>query len=464
AEDKADASDIGIGIYGGSFMDLMNIRWTIRGGMQEYKTERHININGQSYAPQGKFDTYSIRSNVELEFNLFENDRAINLTPFIGMNGGYVINKDIEETGGGVANLIVKADNNLRLTAVAGIRLQGDIAKTKWRIDFSGGYIIDGGDDLTYDVLFKEAQEYGAMKIRAVHEAQEYASGLFVLEKEITDAVSLYGRAGIELSLDRKEDIVTGYNAGLGLSIKFGAKMTQEELDEQLRREKEKRDKLLKEAEDKQAREATKRAQEIAALAEAEALTAEEAARRAEAERLAAEGKLSIEEPEQFAPIEDSEKINQNRISVEETETAEILKQENMPSQISEEEKEMIDKANERRSTLKQTFKLSAATFKSGSAALTPQSKADIKKIAQTLKKYEFKTLTVEGHTDSSGRVNENKEISRKRASVVMDELAANGIPIEKMKSEGFGSLMPIAPNDTPLGKEMNRRVEIFVE
>jgi outer membrane protein OmpA-like peptidoglycan-associated protein len=445
-------------------MDLMNIRWTIRGGMQEYKTERHIRINGQSYAPQGKFDTYSIRSNVELEFNLFENDRAINLSPFIGINGGYVINKDIEETGGGIANLIVKADSNLRLTALAGIRLQGDIAKTKWRIDFSGGYIIDGGDDLTYDVLFKEAQEYGAMKIRAVHEAQEYASGLFVLEKEITDTISLYGRAGIELSLDRKEDIVSGYNAGLGLSIKFGAKMTQEELDEQLRREKEKRDKLLKEAEDKRARDAAKRAQEIAALAEAEALTAEEAARRAEEERLAAEGKLSIEEPEQFAPVEDSEKINQTRISVEEAEAAEILKQENTPSQISQEDRERVEKAKERRLNMTQSFRLSAAVFSSGRADLSSKFKTDIKKLAEKLKQYEFRTLTVEGHTDSSGRAATNRTLSRQRARVVFSELAANGIPVKKMKYEGFGSLMPVAPNNTPLGKEMNRRVEIVVE
>jgi len=111
-----------------------------------------------------------------------------------------------------------------------------------------------------------------------------------------------------------------------------------------------------------------------------------------------------------------------------------------------------------------ESFSLNMANFAAGKAELTEASKADIKAKAEEIKKLDYKKVTIEGHTDSTGSAAANKELSVKRAKAVYDEFAANGIPEDKMAYEGFGSSMPAAGNDTEAGRAKNRRVEIFVE
>ncbi|MCL2335595.1 MAG: OmpA family protein [Endomicrobia bacterium] len=109
-------------------------------------------------------------------------------------------------------------------------------------------------------------------------------------------------------------------------------------------------------------------------------------------------------------------------------------------------------------------FKLEMATFDTGKADLKPASKASIAAQAAEIKALDYKKVTVEGHTDSTGSAAVNKDLSLKRAKAVYDEFAANGIPTDKMSYQGFGSTMPIADNNTAEGRAKNRRVEIFVE
>lgn len=67
------------------------------------------------------------------------------------------------------------------------------------------------------------------------------------------------------------------------------------------------------------------------------------------------------------------------------------------------------------------------------------------------------------GHTDSSGNLNHNLALSLARAQTVADHLAAQGVPRSRMKVQGFGSAFPVAGNDTPEGKALNRRTEIVL-
>jgi outer membrane protein OmpA-like peptidoglycan-associated protein len=70
----------------------------------------------------------------------------------------------------------------------------------------------------------------------------------------------------------------------------------------------------------------------------------------------------------------------------------------------------------------------------------------------------------VSGHTDSSGNAQQNKELSGKRAAVIVKELISRGIPEGEILSVGMGSERPLVkPDDTPAKKAKNRRYELQV-
>jgi type VI secretion system protein ImpK len=72
--------------------------------------------------------------------------------------------------------------------------------------------------------------------------------------------------------------------------------------------------------------------------------------------------------------------------------------------------------------------------------------------------------VLVTGHTDDqpirSARYPSNWELSQDRAANVRDLLAATVAPA-RLKAEGKGDADPVAPNDTPAGRALNRRVEV---
>jgi len=69
--------------------------------------------------------------------------------------------------------------------------------------------------------------------------------------------------------------------------------------------------------------------------------------------------------------------------------------------------------------------------------------------------------VTIEGHTDSVGPEEYNMGLGQRRADSVRDFLAAQGVPVENMTTVSYGETRPVAPNDTPEGRALNRRVEI---
>ncbi len=77
------------------------------------------------------------------------------------------------------------------------------------------------------------------------------------------------------------------------------------------------------------------------------------------------------------------------------------------------------------------------------------------------IKNYKFE---VSGHTDSSGKADHNKELSGKRAAVIVKELVSRGISPSEIISVGMGSDRPlVTPDDTAAKKAKNRRYEIQV-
>ena len=101
--------------------------------------------------------------------------------------------------------------------------------------------------------------------------------------------------------------------------------------------------------------------------------------------------------------------------------------------------------------------------FNSGKATLKPQSFEALDKFAELLQKNPTVRIEVSGHTDNTGSASLNKKLSKDRALTVKNYLVNKGIEDERITYAGYGFEQPIAPNDTPEGREQNRRVEIKV-
>lgn len=81
--------------------------------------------------------------------------------------------------------------------------------------------------------------------------------------------------------------------------------------------------------------------------------------------------------------------------------------------------------------------------------------------VAEVLKEYKSTMIEVAGHTDSTGSDSYNQLLSESRARSVTDELMRLGVQPVRIDTVGYGEARPIASNDTPTGRQQNRRVEL---
>ena len=93
---------------------------------------------------------------------------------------------------------------------------------------------------------------------------------------------------------------------------------------------------------------------------------------------------------------------------------------------------------------------------------LRPEAEEVLKNLAIILKEADIKVFEVDGHTDSDAGDKHNQVLSENRANAVKDFLTSQGITAE-ITIKGYGKTRPIASNDTPEGKQKNRRVEIII-
>src|SRR5260370_1405106 len=106
---------------------------------------------------------------------------------------------------------------------------------------------------------------------------------------------------------------------------------------------------------------------------------------------------------------------------------------------------------------------MSDVLFKSGSFELLPGARERLAKISGIVLAYPSLHLQVEGHTDSVGGDDYNQQLSEHRAEAVRDYLVQQGISAPSIEAKGFGKTEPIASNETPEGRQQNRRVELGV-
>ncbi|OCB78395.1 DUF5723 family protein [Flavobacterium crassostreae] len=104
-----------------------------------------------------------------------------------------------------------------------------------------------------------------------------------------------------------------------------------------------------------------------------------------------------------------------------------------------------------------------AVLFNSGKATIRPESNPKLQEIENVMRNYPTANFRLEGYTDSTGSAVKNLQLSKERAAAVKTHLVAKGISADRLSSEGFGIVKPIATNKTEAGRAANRRVEIIL-
>lgn len=102
-------------------------------------------------------------------------------------------------------------------------------------------------------------------------------------------------------------------------------------------------------------------------------------------------------------------------------------------------------------------------TFEYDRYDLTNEAKSILDGVAEFMAMNPSVKLTINGHTDNSGGEMNNKTLSMNRAEAAATYLQAKGVAKSRLTTKGFGKSMPKATNDTPEGKQLNRRVELKI-
>ncbi len=102
-------------------------------------------------------------------------------------------------------------------------------------------------------------------------------------------------------------------------------------------------------------------------------------------------------------------------------------------------------------------------TFATGRAEVKSEFYGVLESVALVLDEYNKTLVEITGHTDSVGAAEYNQTLSENRAQSVGSYLRSQGIPQERMLTYGQGEYLPIGDNDTPSGRQRNRRVELVL-
>jgi chemotaxis protein MotB len=105
--------------------------------------------------------------------------------------------------------------------------------------------------------------------------------------------------------------------------------------------------------------------------------------------------------------------------------------------------------------------------FKSGSAAVDPKGKTALEKVAGVLKTTPDVNVVIEGHTDNvpikTAKFQDNWELSVARATSIVRILTDDGFDSNRITASGRGQFHPVQTNETPEGRQANRRTEIII-
>jgi outer membrane protein OmpA-like peptidoglycan-associated protein len=314
-----------------------------------------------------------------------------------------------------------------------------------------------------------------AVRIAHIAAGDKYATSILAkADKQLSDAEDIFRHKQGKTAIDSaaRETTQTAEEARV-MAVKQKA---EDEAQAKVAAEKKAAEEREAKARADAAAEAERRAAAEQAEKQAEAAKAEAEKMKAEAEAAAAEAarqKEAAEKATAEAVAQQQALAAQAAKAQEAAAQSDQLRQqaEQMREQAEKEKQELRAKLLEQLNTILATrdsarglvANMSDVLFKSGSFELLPGARERLAKISGIVLAYPSLHLQIEGHTDSVGTDEYNQELSEYRADAVRDYLVQQGIPATQIAARGLGKTQPIASNDTPEGRQQNRRVELVL-
>jgi outer membrane protein OmpA-like peptidoglycan-associated protein len=187
--------------------------------------------------------------------------------------------------------------------------------------------------------------------------------------------------------------------------------------------------------------------------AEAQAQQSRAAAAQLERDRAAAEAARAQAESARLAA---EAQAQQARAAVEQADREKAALRDQLRQQLNQ----VLDTRETARGLI---VNLSDVLFDTGSATLKPGTREKLARVSGILLSHPDLTMQIEGHTDSVGEAVYNQRLSESRADSVRAYLVAQGIAATSVTTSGFGETQPVTSNETPIGRQQNRRVELVV-
>lgn len=108
-------------------------------------------------------------------------------------------------------------------------------------------------------------------------------------------------------------------------------------------------------------------------------------------------------------------------------------------------------------------FTMDGIQFDTAKATIRKESQPQIDNIAEIMKAFPKVKIKIGGYTDNTGKAAGNLKLSKNRANAVKTALVKKGTAAARIEAEGYGSEHPVASNDTPEGRQQNRRIDVRV-
>jgi outer membrane protein OmpA-like peptidoglycan-associated protein len=109
------------------------------------------------------------------------------------------------------------------------------------------------------------------------------------------------------------------------------------------------------------------------------------------------------------------------------------------------------------------SYQVNDIRYATNSAEITRSSEYILDELITFLKENPTVRIRIEGHTDNVGRIEDNMALSNDRAFTVMEYLTGKGVTGSRITFKGMGPTKPVASNDTPEGRALNRRTEFVI-
>lgn len=322
------------------------------------------------------------------------------------------------------------------------------------------------GIDRTTPLQLFEARN--AIRIAHIAAGEKYATSILAkADEQLKQAEDAYrqkqGKAAVESAA--RETAQTAEEARM-MAVKQRA---EDEAQAKASAEK-------KAAEDREAKARADAEAEGRRRAEAEEATKQAQAAKAEAERMKAEAEQAAQEAarqKEEAERAKAEAVAQQQALAEQAAKAQhaAAESEQLRQQAEKEKLDLRARLLQQLNSILATHdsargliaSMSDVLFKTGSFELLPGARERLAKISGIVLAYPSLHLQVEGHTDSVGSDEYNQQLSEKRAGAVRDYLVQQGISADAIEAHGLGKTEPVASNETPEGRQQNRRVEMVI-